>query len=202
MRRSRSRSGLVVLLGLACLLLAWVIYQEVATSSPINVMEPVDHAEADMAAVEQGQAAAYSMPDRRSLAVILERPVFTQTRRPIGVAGGGAQEAVDFSLSGVVISGNVRSALVRSGDSGTVQQFKVGDTIGGWTLVEVAADRVVVRRDALEAEVFLDYAAPAPPVPRPEITETPPKEAPAKSNENERQMNGAAETKPDETSND
>lgn len=155
-----------------------------------------------MAAVEQDQAAAYSMPDRRSLAVILERPVFAQRRRPIGLAGGGAQGEVDFSLSGVVISGNVRSALVRSGGSGTVQQFKVGDTIGGWTLVEVAADRVVVRRDALETEVFLDYAAPAPPIQRPETTEAMPNEAPAKSNENERQMNGAAEAKPDDTSSD
>jgi hypothetical protein len=203
MRRSRSKSGLVVLLGLVCLLLAWVIYEQVAQNPTINAMKPGDAAQAGAAAIQRSEAATFSVPDRESLAVILERPLFTQTRRPSGIAAGGAQGmAVDFSLSGVVISGGVRSALIRSGPNGIVRQLKVGETIGGWTLVQVAADRVVVRRDTVEAEVFLDYAAPAPPVQRTEIPKNMPKDLPAKSNEDERQMNEPGEAKSDETRND
>lgn len=203
MRRSQARSRLVVLLGLVCLLLAWVIYEQVAQNPTIKAMKPSDVAEAGAAAIQRSEAATFSVPDRQSLAVILERPLFTQTRRPSGIAAGGAQGmAVDFSLSGVVISGSVRSALIRSGTNGIVQQLKVGETIGGWTLVEVAADRVVVRRDAVETEVFLDYAAPAPPVRRTEVPNDRPKDLSAESNEDERQMNEAGEAKSDGTPND
>lgn len=203
MRRSRAKPRLVVLLGLVCLLLAWVIYEQVAEIPAIQAVKPSDVAEAGAAAIQRSEAATFSVPDRQSLAVILERPLFTQTRRPSGIAAGSTQGmAVDFSLSGVVISGGVRSALIRSGTNGVVQQLKIGDAIGGWTLVEVAADRVVVRRDTVEAEVFLDYAAPAPPVPRTEIPMNMTKDPTARSNEDERQMNETGDTKSGETSSD
>lgn len=200
MRRGRPRSGFVVLLGLICLLLAWVIYEQVAEIPAIKAMKPSDSAGAGDAATRPAEATSVSVPDRQSLAVILERPLFTQTRRPIGVASNGPQGvSVDFSLSGVVISGGARSALIRSGSDGAVQQVKVGETLGGWTLVEVAADRVVVRRDAVEAEVFLDYAAPAPAGLRTEVPKNTPKEV---TNEGEPQVNDAGEGKSSETPNE
>ena len=123
MRRGRPRSGFVVLLGLICLLLAWVIYEQVAEIPAIKAMKPSDSAGAGDAATRPAEATSVSVPDRQSLAVILERPLFTQTRRPIGVASNGPQGvSVDFSLSGVVISGGARSALIRSGSDGAVQQ--------------------------------------------------------------------------------
>jgi type II secretory pathway component PulC len=200
MRRGRPRSGGVVLLGLICLLLAWVIYEQVAEIPAIKAMKPSEAAGAGDAATRPAEATSVSMPDRQSLAVILERPLFTQTRRPIGVASNGPQGvSVDFSLSGVVISGGARSALIRSGSDGAVQQVKVGETLGGWTLVEVAADRVVVRRDAVEAEVFLDYAAPAPAGLRTEVPKNTPKEV---TNEGEPQVNDASEGKSGEAPNE
>ena len=106
--------------------------------------------------------------------------------------------SIDFTLSGIVISGDQRSALIRPTDAGAVQQWRIGEEIAGWTLVEVAADRVIVRRDTTEAEVFLDYAAPAPPVPRTEIPANARKAAPADGKVDERQMNGTGnpETEP------
>jgi type II secretory pathway component PulC len=195
----------VSLLGLACLLLAWVIYEQVAENPTIDALKP-GAAEVGDAAARPTEAASVSMPDRQSLAVILERPLFTQTRRPIGVPSNGPQgTTIDFSLSGVVISGGARSALIRSGSDGNVQQLRVGETIGGWTLVQVAADRVVVRRDTVEAEVFLDYAAPAPAGLRTEVPKNTPKEVTNEgeaTNEGESQMNSAGETKSGETPSD
>jgi hypothetical protein len=60
----------------------------------------------------------------------------------------------------VVISGSERAALVRVGNAGAARQVKEGEEINGWVLVSVAEDRVIVRRDSLELEVFLDYAGP------------------------------------------
>ena len=65
--------------------------------------------------------------------------------------------------------------------------------------MEVAADRVVVRRDAVEAEVFLDYAAPAPAGLRTEVPKNTPKEV---TNEGEPQVNDAGEGKSGETPNE
>jgi type II secretory pathway component PulC len=189
-----------MLLGVACLMLASVIYEQVAENRTIKSMKSSDVAEVGGAAARPTEVASFSVPDRQSLAVVLERPLFTETRRPSGVAGNGTQGmTVDFSLSGVVIAGGARSALVRSSNDGSLQQLKVGETIGGWTLVQVAADRVVVRRDTVEAEVFLDYAAPAPPGPRTEVPKNTAKDA---TNEGEPQMNDGDEAKSGETPND
>jgi hypothetical protein len=169
MRRSRTRSRLVVLLALVCILLAWVIYQETAESPMVQATEPSGDLAAPGAPAPTASEASFSMPDRESLAVILERPLFTQTRRPSSIAGGDPLAgSVDLTLSGVVISGGERSALLRRGNAEIVERVEQGEDIAGWTLVEIAADRVIVRRDAIETEIFLDYTAPAPAGPRTE----------------------------------
>ncbi|MGH6891708.1 MAG: hypothetical protein ACREEP_05580 [Dongiaceae bacterium] len=167
-RRPRSRTLFAWLAGAVCIVLAWLIYDQLGG---LGTPESGESAQAGPSAAPSPlpNQAAFPTPDKAAMAVIVERPVFSQTRRPSRVAGGGAQgTSIDFALSGVVISGNERSALVRPVDGGSVQQLKEGEDIAGWTLVEIAPDRVVVRRDELEAEVFLDYAAPAPPLPRTE----------------------------------
>lgn len=164
MRRHRTKSRLAVLLGLLCVLLAWVIYEESEGIPAIKATEAGGVATAPGVPAPVPSEAAFAVPDRQSLGVILERPLFTQTRRPSSVASSGAPAgSADFTLSGVLISGGERSALIRSGDTGTVRQLKRGENIAGWTLVEIATDRVIVRRDAIETEIFLDYSAPAPP---------------------------------------
>jgi type II secretory pathway component PulC len=157
------RSRLVVLLGLLCVLLAWVIYEEIAGIRAIKVTEAGGVAAAGAPATIPSEA-TFAIPDRQSLAVILKRPLFTQTRRPSSIANDGAPAgSPNFTLSGVMISGGERSALIRSGDTGILQQLKPGENVAGWTLVEIETDRVIVRRDATETEILLDYTAPAPP---------------------------------------
>jgi type II secretory pathway component PulC len=188
-----------MLLGLASILLAWVIYQESAEIPAIQAAERGDPAALGTPAPTAPEA-TFSMPDRESLAVILERPLFSQTRRPSGVASDDARAgSIDFTLAGVVISGSERSALIRPGNAKIVQQLKQGETIAGWTLVEITADRVVVRRDAIETEIFLDYTAPVPPGPRTETRKQGAEPAVPDTKQDELQMNrtGDPEAEPD-----
>ena len=184
MRRHRTSTTLTWSIFIACLLLAWVIYEdltELPKSEALDMADTTAPGELTPAAA----AASLSMPDRATLEVVLQRPVFSQSRRPSGHAQEGAATGIDFTLSGVVISGNERSALIRPATGGVVQQLRIGENVGSWTLVEVAADRVIVRRDATEAEVFLDYAAPAPKGLRTEIPKKASKAAPTDGKKDE-----------------
>lgn len=168
MRRGRLKALLLALLGITCIALAWVIYEEVRRQGA-NEALALGEGEASVVPAPLPTQSSLAMPDKAAVAVIVERPVFSQTRRPsMAPVAGVPATAMDVTLSGVVISGNERSALVRRGNDGVVQRLKVGEEVAGWTLVEIALDRIVVRRDTLEADVFLDYTAPAPPAPRAE----------------------------------
>lgn len=197
MRRRRTKTALAWALGGVCILLAWVIYEEITELSASDPLETPITGEVG----EVGPRASptiLSMPDSGSLAVVLERPVFAQSRRPSGrAAEGAAATSIDFTLSGVVISGSERSALIRPTSDGTIQQLRIGESVAGWRLLEIASDRVIVQRDATEAEVFLDFAAPAPPGPRTEIPSTaiPSTDTPTGVSEDEQKMNEAGDSK-------
>jgi hypothetical protein len=174
MRRHRTKTWLGWLLGAACIALAWVIYEEIAD---LSAGQPIDSTGAVLpsALAATSSQPALIIPDRASLAVILERPVFSETRRPRGTATGGAQATpIDFTLLGVVISDSQRSALIRTGEGEAVQRLTEGEDIADWKLVQIAPDRIVVRRGTVEADVFLDYSTPAPPVPRTQIPKVKP----------------------------
>jgi len=176
MRRGPSRALVAWLLGAICIALAWLIYQELAASGP---SENLDSAAAapPPAAESLPSAAALPATDKAALAVIVERPVFSQTRRPSRAAGDSVPgSAIDFMLSGVVISGGERSALIQPAAGGAVQRLQEGQDFGGWTVTEIAADRITVRRDTIEAEMYLDYAAPAPATSRAASRQEPPAE--------------------------
>jgi len=167
MRRRRRRMMVAWLLGGALFALGWVIYGEAS-----ELWSDPDIRAESTAAPDPPTSVSLSpsitMPSRESLAVILERPVFSETRRPIEERGSTQTTPSDFRLAGVVIAGTQRSALIQSGTGAVLQRLKEGDDIGGWTVVEIALDRINIRRGAIETELLLDYAAPAPPTPRTE----------------------------------
>lgn len=168
MRRRRTRGVLAWLLGMACIALGWVIYEEIDDRWTSEVLDATDITTLPAQPAPMPLEAVFAMPDKESLAVILERPVFSQTRRPSGGIAGGQTTSADFTLSGVVISATQRSALIQPNSGGVIHRLKEGEEIDGWMLVEIALDRIIVRRGTVEAEVFLDYAAPAPPMPHTE----------------------------------
>jgi len=199
MRRNRTRARFAWLLGVAFIALVFVIYAEISTLLTNDGLESEDIASPNPS-TPISSPPLFAMPDRASLAMILERPVFSETRRPSEDPAGAQAPATDFTLAGVVISASERSALVKSGNGGMIQRLKEGDDIGGWMLEEIALDRIKIRRGAVEAEVLIDYAAPAPLIPRTESRKQKPAVKPAVQKPAEQIPNGLgdAEVEPEE----
>jgi hypothetical protein len=188
----RQKPAIPWFLGALCIVLGWAIYKQVTGLSALPTPE-TSVSVAPGQSTEMGSPAIPSMPDRSTLAIILERPLFAQGRRPSDGATGSRQAtSIDFTLAGVVIFGDERSALIRPAAGEAIRQLKIGENVGGWTLKEVALDRVIVRRGTTEAEVFLDYAAPAPQTNRTPGPKNVSKAAPADGNKDERQVNSPA----------
>ena len=178
MRRRGTRTMLIRLLGLAFIALACVIYVEISALVPGNALESSGAAPPNLLA-PMSSPPLIAMPDREALAAILERPVFSETRRPSENSTGTKATQADFTLAGVVIAAGERSALIQPRNGRLVQRLKEGDDVAGWMLVEIARDRIKIRRGVVEAEMLIDYAAPAPLVPRTESRRQKPAPKPA-----------------------
>ena len=166
-RRRRTRTMLIRLLGLAFIALACVIYAEISAFVTGDALEASDAASPNLPA-PMSSPPLFAMPDSEALAAILERPVFSETRRPSEHATNIRTRQVDFTLAGVVIAAGERSALIQPGNSRVIQRLKEGDDVAGWMLVEISRDRIKIRRGVVEAEMLINYAAPAPLIPRTE----------------------------------
>ena len=151
--------------------------------------------------------AALALPPPEQFAVIVDRPLFAQSRRPPPPASPPTVEAapptqpepapapvaaetppepapppaVDFTLVGIVTDGAERHALVQRQSDGTVVEVPEGGDISGWFAVLIDPERAVFRQAGTEEELVLHFDAPVPagliPPPRPKAT--PPTVAPA-----------------------
>ena len=162
MPRHRVQTLFIWLTVALCVLLGWTIQREIKALPSTQAAAPAAAAAADP--VAPAAPASFAVPNRGSLAVIVERPVFSESRRPSATDEGPAP-ALNFTLVGVVISDRERSAIIQSLHGGAVQRLAEGEDVGGWIVVDIAPDHIVVRHDTTEAEMSLDYSAPAPPGP-------------------------------------
>jgi hypothetical protein len=107
----------------------------------------------------------FAMPPDSSFAAVLERPLFSPTRRPVQTAAGNASltTSVEFTLFGVVISGGERYALVKPSNGDALERLNEGGELVGWSAVSITPDRLLLRRGTVQKEVVLDYKTPAPP---------------------------------------
>jgi hypothetical protein len=159
-RSSRFRS--VLLLSLLCALLGAIVYEEVEHPSSPQI-EVAASAPVDLPPLPPEPQ--FTMPPESSFAVVLERPVFSPTRRPqqAGNARAAPAPSVDFTLIGVVITGGERYALVKPSNGDALERLSEGDELAGWSAVSIGSDRVLFRRGTVQKEIVLDYKAPAPP---------------------------------------
>jgi hypothetical protein len=163
-----------LLLAGLCAVLGGRVYDEwQALQDPVRIDAPP--AAAASAAVPSTAAQPLTPPAPASFAALLERPLFSPTRRPPQAAPAPPpepaaqappeppQQPIDFSLAGVVISGASRVALVQMLADGHVVQVAEGDEVDGWKAVTIDAQRAVFRRGDSEQELALDYVKPVPP---------------------------------------
>jgi len=109
--------------------------------------------------------AGFEMKPSGDYTQIVERPLFTRSRRPPppseskAAAGGAGQAAAaaKIALNGIVLAGGRRVALLRFDSDPKVMHVSEGQQAGGWLIERIGADRVVVRRGQQASEIVLDY---------------------------------------------
>jgi hypothetical protein len=130
------------------------------------------------------EAPVLDMRDEASYALVIERPLFTQSRRPAQVApqAVAAESSVGLTLLGVVMKATRSLALIRAGEGTPAVKAEVGQEVAGWQLTMVAPTQVILNRHGGEMSLELPFkaavpvaaAAPAPvPAPQPEAVPQP-----------------------------
>lgn len=113
-----------------------------------------------------------SLPPLADLSETIERPLFTESRRPSEVEASDAPvtpvpvvtgPTADFSISAIVITGKERAVLLTHSQSGELTRVTEGEMIAGWRLERVESDRAVFSKDGDSREIALRTFGPPPP---------------------------------------
>jgi hypothetical protein len=142
-----------IFLTLLCLALLGAIYgalerpsiDEFTTAAPLGA-----------AAAKQTAAAPpsrFTLPPLNELGHVLERPIFSSTRRPPERVPGAPAQSASFVLVGIVISSSGRQALIELGEPSRLHRIGEGQVLAGWTVESILPDRVVVSQGAVREEV-------------------------------------------------
>ena len=126
--------------------------------------EPIRLALTAVLVVLPASARADSAPETR-YRTIIERPLFSPTRRPPPTraatvdlrppASPPAVAAPSFTLSGVISGGGGGIALVRRPQDTAPIHLGMGVALDGWTVTEIHPRAVVLRRDGRSVVVNL-----------------------------------------------
>ena len=110
--------------------------------------------------------------------VIVERPLFTMSRRPSVSETAQLAESTHFvlTLTGIIVESGERQAVFRHREQRRPLRLSVGMSRQGWELLRIADDHVVFRRGIRSTRLALDYSRPSalagPTVPAGEAEET------------------------------
>ena len=111
----------------------------------------------------------YEMAPVEDFSAILERPLFSPTRRPPAegvITTTVSEPKLQVTLVGVIISSEEQIAIVRISDTTSFARLSVGDSFQGWTLDSIEPSRITFRRGDIEEHIELTYDVP-PPVQKP-----------------------------------
>jgi len=169
----RPGNRLTVVLTLACLAAAGLITVQwrdegtTAESPELAIGGAAGLAEAE--AQTPAVPLIYDPPSLGGYDAILERPLFVPGRRGEEAGDTGTPEAppapaatLNLRLEGVAIAGGdgsgERVAVLRRTTNQEVVRLTPGESVDGWRLVEVHADRVVLRAGERTQELPLEIA--------------------------------------------
>ena len=149
-----------------CAGLGWLVYQGLQAVPPPG---PVATAGGTPPLDALPEETAFVMPPEQSFAAILERPLFSPTRRPPpeGIASAaGPVPTLKIDVVGIVISEQEQFALILTENSKEVVRLSAGDEFQGWTLEEIEPERVTFRRGEIEEQIELSFDRPPPVQPK------------------------------------
>ncbi len=164
MARRRPGRTLPMLLLALCLVLGWFVYQGLRADSRLPPA-PLAGGSGGESLDEIPSLSAFVLPPPAHFQVILERPLFSPTRRPPaqGTETVAAPEAaLKLDLVGVVISGGEKIALIVPQGGTAIQRLATGDTFQGWLLESIEPERVTFRRGEIEEQIELSFDRPPP----------------------------------------
>lgn len=103
------------------------------------------------------------LPALGTYAAIVERPLFSPSRRPppgVTAAAPGPSIESRYRLIGIIGDGAKRKAFVTAGTRRA--EIGEGDSFDGWTVKEIRQDRVLLTSSAGTAALKLSHAPPEP----------------------------------------
>ena len=165
-RRGSSWLAATVLLGV-CVALGAFVFDQVRKAPPGPPTSAGGGETPPLAALPAQPS--YSLAPMADFSAILERPLFSPTRRPPaeGVAAVAPSEPeLKVTLVGVIISSDEQIAIVKLNDAASFARLSVGDSFQGWVLDSIEPSRVTFRRGDIEEHIELTFDVP-PPVQKP-----------------------------------
>ena len=105
-----------------------------------------------------------TLPPLTHYAAIVERPLFSPSRRPPAVAAGAPSAEGRYRLLGVVASGPRKKAFIADGSRRL--DLAEGEAIDGWTVKKIGTDSIVLTSPTGDTVLKLKPAAAEPPKPQ------------------------------------
>ncbi|MCU1280090.1 MAG: hypothetical protein JWM53_3636 [bacterium] len=108
---------------------------------------------------QETASSAFSMPPLGSLREVVDRPLFSESRRPAPAEAPKepAAKPPNLTLVGVFLSVERRQALIERGQPPRVEWISERQKLDGWTVEAIGPDRIVlVRTDARHEIVVKD----------------------------------------------
>jgi general secretion pathway protein N len=164
--RRTTSSFLPLWLAVLCVGLGWIAFERLQSPAPSDLQAALSPA-GSTAEIDVEIPGDFVLPPIETYAAITERPLFTRSRRPpseeapIPVAA-----TLDLELTGVIISGEERIALLRDTETGVLMRLSVGDQVQGWFLTGIETEQVELQSDGRSVTIVLDYDREREPPPR------------------------------------
>lgn len=169
----RWRLLFIILLFLVCTTLAGIVHLELSGGDDALGPTTVQESPASRPKPSSQEPASFAMAGIENYREVVERPLFLRNRRPPPEEQrGNVVQPSSLVLIGLIIVRDGRRALIQHGEPPRLQRVTVGETIDGWNVESILADRIVVRHGDSEEELKLKPKAPpklprgAPPVAR------------------------------------
>ena len=160
---SGARRGLIAGLlapAAVCLVLAAALYHQLA--GPPTVPPGPPPVAVDVAVQPTPAAVPFVLPGLQAFSEIVERPVFSPTRRPAAVAGEVVEAAppsvqsLDVIVVGI-ITGPRKLALLRTASGSELLPLAEGDRLAGWTLTRIEPFRLQFQREGDRHTVEIEF---------------------------------------------
>ena len=161
----------------ATVLLVQVLSQWAYVGAAVST--PVPPAASGASLLPASQAMAAIILDPTKEAIVLERPLFSPTRRPPppppptpdpATAGDASTKPsapqpppMNFTLVGIVRDANSSLVMLQPANGQKVLSLRAGQELDGWKLVSIGIDSASFRNGAAERALTLDFLHAAPP---------------------------------------